>query len=102
MTAAIVSGRRTVAPHGLDGGRPGLCGRNAVVRAGMPGTDEGRADDRAVARGVPDTGTAAAEESQEEVGGVARLELRAGDAVLIETPGGGGFGAPPDAPGTRV
>jgi 5-oxoprolinase (ATP-hydrolysing) len=55
-------------------------------------------EDRGVARGVaPET-----DERREEVGGVARLELRAGDAVVIETPGGGGFGAPPDAPGTRV
>jgi 5-oxoprolinase (ATP-hydrolysing) len=98
MTAAIVSGRRTVAPHGLDGGRPGLCGRNAVVRAGAAATEAGRVEDRGVARGVaPET-----DERREEVGGVARLELRAGDAVVIETPGGGGFGAPPDAPGTRV
>jgi len=68
MTAAIVSGRRVVPPHGLGGGEPGAPGRNAVLRA--DGTIE-------------------------ELGGVARLELAPGDALLIETPGGGGFGPPP-------
>jgi len=98
MTAAIVSGRRSVAPHGLDGGRPGLCGRNAVVRGGTPETREGRAAGRAVAGAVA-PGT---DERREEIGGVAGMELRPGDAVVIETPGGGGFGAPPDGPGTRA
>jgi len=68
MTAAIVSGRRVVPPHGLGGGEPGAPGRNAVLRA--DGTIE-------------------------ELGGGARLELAPGDALLIETPGGGGFGPPP-------
>jgi len=33
----------------------------------------------------------------EEVPGHARLELAAGDRLVIETPGGGGFGRPEDA-----
>jgi len=31
----------------------------------------------------------------EQLPGVAQTEMRAGDALVIETPGGGGFGAPP-------
>jgi len=68
MTAAVLSGRRRVAPHGLDGGEAGAQGRNLVVRA------DGRAED---------------------VGGVARRDMQVADAVIIETPGGGGFGRPP-------
>src|SRR5213079_3048785 len=32
MTAAILSGRRLVRPHGLAGGEPGMPGRNYVIR----------------------------------------------------------------------
>jgi len=65
MTAAILSGRRLVRPHGLAGGEPGMPGRNYVIRAG------GRRD---------------------ELGPFARTEMAAGDVFVIETPGGGGYG----------
>jgi 5-oxoprolinase (ATP-hydrolysing) len=67
MTAAILSSRRTVPPFGLAGGAPGAPGRNAVERAG----------------GVV-----------QELSGTAQVEMAAGDVFVIETPGGGGFGAP--------
>ncbi len=66
MTAVIVSSRRNVAPFGLEGGADGAPGRQWTERA--DGTIE------------PLTGTDSA-------------ELRPGDAVTIETPGGGGYGA---------
>jgi 5-oxoprolinase (ATP-hydrolysing) len=65
MTAAILSNRRTVAPFGLAGGGDGRTGRNAVERA------DGRC---------------------EEVPGTALVQMEAGDVLVIETPGGGGFG----------
>jgi 5-oxoprolinase (ATP-hydrolysing) len=67
LTAAIVSSSRRVPPYGLAGGLPGACGRNAVERA---------------------DGTV------EELPGVAQAAMKAGDALVIETPGGGGHGAP--------
>ncbi|MFD1106485.1 hydantoinase B/oxoprolinase family protein [Sphingobium olei] len=66
MTAGILSNRRTVPPFGLKGGAPGAVGRNRVERA---------------------DGTV------EPLGPTATAQLRAGDAFVIETPGGGGFGA---------
>jgi 5-oxoprolinase (ATP-hydrolysing) len=66
MTAVIVSSRRNVPPFGLAGGSPGAPGRQWVERA-----------DGSV---MPLTGRDSA-------------ELGAGDAFVIETPGGGGFGA---------
>ncbi len=66
MTAAILSSHRRVPPHGIDGGGPGMIGRNAVERA---------------------DGTV------EELTGTDRRELKPGDVFIIETPGGGGFGA---------
>jgi 5-oxoprolinase (ATP-hydrolysing) len=68
LTAAIVSSSRRVAPYGLAGGLPGARGRNAVERAGG---------------------------AVEELPGVAQTNMAPGDVLVVETPGGGGFGAPP-------
>ena len=67
MTAAILSGHRKVPPYGAAGGEPGQTGRNSVVRA---------------------DGTC------EELGSTDRTEMNANDVIVIETPGGGGFGQP--------
>jgi 5-oxoprolinase (ATP-hydrolysing) len=67
MTAAILSNRRRVPPFGLNGGADGACGRNRVERA---------------------------DGSVEDLGPTASVEVAPGDAVVIETPGGGGFGTP--------
>ncbi len=66
MTAAILSNHRRVPPHGMAGGKPGALGSNYVLRA----------DGRRVALGPTD-----------------RCEMAAGDVFVIETPGGGGYGA---------
>ena len=58
--------RRRIAPYGLHGGADGKPGRNAVIRA---------------------DGTV------EEVPGKASLSLAPGDTIVVETPGGGGWGA---------
>jgi 5-oxoprolinase (ATP-hydrolysing) len=71
MTAAILSNRRRVEPHGLAGGHDGKPGINKVVRA------DGRVLD---------------------LGPTARVEMAPGDILVIETPGGGGYGAPEGTP----
>jgi 5-oxoprolinase (ATP-hydrolysing) len=65
MTATIVASRRALPPFGLGGGAPGLAGRQWVERA------DGRS---------------------ENLAGSAESDLNPGDAFVIETPGGGGFG----------
>jgi 5-oxoprolinase (ATP-hydrolysing) len=65
VTVSILSDRRTVPPPGLGGGGAGSCGANRVERA------DGRV---------------------ETLGACDSRELAAGDAVVIETPGGGGYG----------
>ncbi len=65
MTAAILSGHRRIAPYGLAGGGPGRVGRNRVEHA---------------------------DGSIEELAGADRVEIEAGGVVIIETPGGGGYG----------
>jgi 5-oxoprolinase (ATP-hydrolysing) len=66
MTAAILSNRRSVAPFGLDGGGAAASGVNRVERA------DGR---------------------WETLPGSAEVRMGPGDVFVIETPGGGGFGA---------
>jgi N-methylhydantoinase B/oxoprolinase/acetone carboxylase alpha subunit len=66
MTAAIVSGHRIVPPFGLEGGEPGVVGRNWVERS--QGTIE-------------------------PLGSCAEVEMQAMDIFGIETPGGGGYGS---------
>jgi 5-oxoprolinase (ATP-hydrolysing) len=66
MTAAILSGHRLVRPHGLEGGEPGAAGRNSVQRAAG---------------------------GRHELGPFDQTEMAAGDTFVIETPGGGGYGA---------
>ncbi len=67
MTVAILSSHRKVAPFGCAGGASGALGCNWVERA------DGR---------------------REDLGGTDRTEVGPGDVFVVETPGGGGFGAP--------
>jgi len=66
MTATLLSNRRRVPPFGLSGGSPGGLGLARVERS----------DGSVQAMGATDL-----------------VEVAAGDAIVIETPGGGGWGA---------
>ncbi len=66
MTANILAGHRSVAPYGLAGGGPGRVGHNLVEHS------DGRVT---------------------ELGHQGQVEMMAGDLFIIETPGGGGYGA---------
>ncbi|MEZ0496754.1 hydantoinase B/oxoprolinase family protein [Sphingomonas sp. IW22] len=65
MRAAILSNRRRVAPFGLAGGQASAPGLNRIERA------NGRVD---------------------PLGSTDATDMAAGDVLVIETPGGGGFG----------
>jgi 5-oxoprolinase (ATP-hydrolysing) len=67
MQAGILSNRRRVAPRGIEGGGDALPGVNSVLRA---------------------------DGSSQTLSATASADLAAGDAFEIETPGGGGYGAP--------
>jgi N-methylhydantoinase B/oxoprolinase/acetone carboxylase alpha subunit len=67
VSVTLLTDRRIGRPYGLQGGSPAAPGRNTLIR--------------------PD-------QSSEELPGKVRLELRSGDRLRIETPGGGGFGEP--------
>ena len=65
MTVTVLTSNRIRQPHGAQGGQPGKSGINTVLR--LSG-------------------------EREQLAGNDRAELRAGDAFLMETPGGGGYG----------
>ncbi len=67
MTVSILSNNRRIAPFGMAGGEPGKTGVNWVQRS------DGRI---------------------EQLGGCATIEVAAQDVIVIETPGGGGYGTP--------
>ncbi len=73
MTVTTLSLHRRTDPYGLNGGLPGLRGRNAVERA---------------------SGEVVTLEGSD------RIEVEPGDAFVMETPGGGGYGAPEAPEGT--
>jgi 5-oxoprolinase (ATP-hydrolysing) len=67
MTAVMLANHRRVAPFGVGGGEPGATGRNWIERAN---------------------------DSREEFGATFSTEVARDDVMVIETPGGGGFGRP--------
>jgi 5-oxoprolinase (ATP-hydrolysing) len=65
MTAAVLSGRRLTQPFGLNGGGAGAAGINRVERADGASLD---------------------------IGPTGAVDMGVGDVLVIETPGGGGYG----------
>jgi len=63
-TVTINSQRRLAGPYGLRGGEPGQPGRNLLIRDG----------------------------SERLLEGMVTLQVEAGDRLVVETPGGGGWG----------
>ena len=67
MEVIILANRRRIPPFGLAGGASGQCGRTFIERA---------------------------DGSIEHLESCDRRTVRSGDSVVLETPGGGGFGVP--------
>jgi 5-oxoprolinase (ATP-hydrolysing) len=67
MTVAILSGSRQVAPFGLKGGAAGVTGKTCIERVGG---------------------------NWDILDSCATAEVQPGDSLTVETPGGGGYGAP--------
>jgi len=65
MEVTLLSQHRKVSPYGMQGGEPGKTGRQLLIRQ---------------------------DGSTSELNGVDSVEVQAGDRIVIETPGGGGWG----------
>ncbi|BDA67390.1 Hydantoinase B/oxoprolinase [Rivularia sp. IAM M-261] len=68
MTANILSSHRIIPPFSLQGAENGQLGRNSIQRSNG---------------------------NKENLGSIGTVEMQPGDIFIIETPGGGGFGATP-------
>lgn len=73
LDVAILSQRRVLPPYGMAGGDPGECGVNRWYRKKEDGGY-----------------------TVINLGGSNQCVMRAGDRIVINTPGGGGYGAPGD------
>jgi len=62
---SLLTQHRVERPYGMEGGSPGRRGRQSVIRSNG---------------------------KREELGGIDRAEMKTGDRLRIETPGGGGWG----------
>ena len=68
LEVSLLTGRRKVGPYGLAGGQAGRAGLNRLLRAGS--------------------------QRIEPLAAIAALQVKPGDVLTIETPGGGGYGTP--------
>ena len=64
---SVLTQHRKVAPYGAEGGKEGATGRQYILRSNG---------------------------SREELQGTDGAEMAPGDAIVMETPGGGGYGFP--------
>lgn len=71
LTFGLITERRVVQPHGMQGGEDGECGANYWVQR----TEDGG-------------------ERWLSVGSRGQVEMKTGDRCVIHTPGGGGWGTP--------
>jgi 5-oxoprolinase (ATP-hydrolysing) len=74
LDVSLLTNRRTTAPYGLEGGQPGKSGHNLLQRATLADSS------------YPPDPPMKLESS-------AHLQVKRGDVLRLETPGGGGFGA---------
>lgn len=83
LQVSILSERRTRAPYGMEGGEPAMKGRNTWIKRRR--REDGDLVDDCL-------------ESKQHrfinIGGKATVFMGKGDRLLIETPGGGGWGLP--------
>lgn len=64
--ASLLADRHTIQPLGARGGAPGACGRHTLLR----------------------------EDTETPLPAKTELELKPGDVIVVQTPGGGGYGTP--------
>jgi len=81
MQVSILSERRTRQPYGMEGGGPGALGRNTWLKKCRP--EDGDYDEKSGLRS-----------RDINIGGKATVWMGKGDQLVIETPGGGAWGAP--------
>lgn len=88
IRCSILSERRVHRPYGLKGGLPGESGRNIWVKQRRESDGDVLEGDENAARVI-------------NLGGKATVQMGKHDRIIINTPGGGGWGAPKEGAGRR-
>lgn len=88
VQVSILSERRVYHPYGLEGGEDAQCGHNIWVR-GVPKLEGSDAD---VEGEKASTSSSDEEIRYINLGGKNTASMQAGDRIIINTPGGGGWG----------
>lgn len=78
LDVSLITQRRLTAPYGLNGGQTGLPGKNTLIRAVTHPIDNRQSTI----------------DNSEVLPSVASISVLAGNRLIIETPGGGGWGRP--------
>lgn len=92
VQVSILSERRVYHPYGLEGGEDAECGLNVWVR-NVEVTDPERSDKQLTSSSRPDVHDAVVyEERRINLGGKNTAAMKAGERIIINTPGGGGWG----------
>ena len=81
LTSGNIVQRRTRQPYGMEGGGPGALGRNTWLKKCRP--EDGDYDEKSELR-----------TRDINIGGKATVWMGKGDQLVLETPGGGAWGAP--------
>ena len=66
MSLSLLTGHRRITPYAMNGGEPGKTGENILEKS---------------------------DGQQIKLGSTDSVKVTAGDAIIIKTPGGGGFGS---------
>jgi len=95
VQVSILSERRVYHPYGLAGGEDGECGLNVWVR--KVETSNPERSDKMLNGSGDDVDDAVYEERWINMGGKNTAAMKAGERIIINTPGGGGWGNVGDA-----
>lgn len=99
VQVSILSERRVYHPYGLAGGEDASCGLNVWVRKVKLSNPEESNKDLNGQKSEEDTSVY--EERRINLGGKNTAAMKAGERIIVCTPGGGGWGKAEDRSGTN-
>jgi 5-oxoprolinase (ATP-hydrolysing) len=95
LDVAILSERRVVPPYGMRGGEPGAVGKTYWLKGIASSKNKNQANrDVPNGNGNGDVKDKPKTHTKIRLGGKNQVRMKAGDHIVLHTPGGGGYGVP--------
>jgi 5-oxoprolinase (ATP-hydrolysing) len=91
LDVAILSERRVIPPYGMRGGEPGAVGKTYWLKGITTSKNKANGD---VPDGNGDVNHQLRTHTKISLGGKNQVRMKAGDHIVLHTPGGGGYGVP--------